>query len=1021
MNYDDFLSAKIPMAQSDGFTPISEPHPSLFPHQRDIARWAALGGRRAVFAAFGLGKSRIHLQIAKWITEIEPDKKYLIIAPLGVRQEFTRSEGPAMGLTITYVRTNAEVAAATTRIVITNYERVRDGGITISPKTFSAVGLDEASCLRSYGSKTFQSFLRLFSKIKYRYVFTATPSPNRHKELIHYGGFLGIMDTGLALTRWFQRDAQKAGNLTLYPSQEKSFWQWLSSWAVWVQRPSDLGYSDEGYNLPPMQIHWHKVDVDHTKAWGMMDAWGQSQLFLDQSSGLKELAEVKRDTMVARLACAQEIIDDEEPEKHWILWHDLEAERRLIEKAIPEVKTVFGTQDLELREELILGFGRGDYRILATKPVLAGSGCNLQRHCADAIFLGSTYKFNDLIQACHRIYRFQQPRQVNIHIIYSESEAPVIEVLKTKWAQHNELVAKMANIIKENGLSITDMKLKRTRGCDRAEVEGKRFRMIRNDCILELQPHDKKRNKAKVPGQTPQTIVAGGGSISESQRSVDSQLQPALVSEARETHHQKEGAIRERSPREEAHLLTATRSKAPARSRSEDANLVSGESTEVFTGSEVQEPEAVLRNLTPSISGAEKDSAGEMRNLQTQAKDTSPGPLPQNGKGARVAVPLLQSRPGILQGQSSESEGGDSLPPHAPWPDNCVDMICTSIPFGNQYEYSPAVEDLGHNPSNEDFFKQMAFLIPNLLRVLRPGRVAAIHVKDRIRFGNVTGLGMPTVDRFSDKTADCFEKAGFQFFGRITIDTDVVRENNQTYRLGWTENSKDSTKMGVGCPEYVLLLRKLPTDLSNAYADVPVKKDKAEYTRSDWQIDASSLWKSNGNRLPDPEILINLPHDAIGQIWKAHCQKLGYDWMEHVELGRALEKEGRLPASYMLFPPISKHPSIWTDIVRMRVLNSEQERRNEVKHVCPMQLDALQRLIRRYTNANEVVLDPFAGIGTTAYVAVKEGRIGWGIELASEYWRCAVGYCEQAEAERITPTLFDLAEFKPNLIQPAAA
>ena len=828
--YETFLAGKVAAANEQGFEPPSDPHPSLFPHQRDIAIWAAQGGQRAIFAAFGLGKTRIHLQVAKWLTEIDQEKRYLIIAPLGVRQEFTRVEGPAMGMTVEYCRTDAEVKACASRVIITNYERVRDGDITIDGRIWCGCGLDEASVLRSYGSKTYQTFLSLFRSVRYRYVFTATPSPNRHKELIHYGGFLGIMDTGEALTRFFKRDSTQANNLTLYPHMEEYFWRWLSTWAVFIQRPSDLGYPDTGYDLPPMQVHWEMVEVDHKQAWKQYDSWGQSQLFLDQSSGLRELSQTKRDTMMARLMRAKEIMDKDD--RHWLLWHDLEAERHLIERMIPDAKTAYGSQDLELREDLILAFSRGEYRTLATKPVIAGSGCNFQKHCADAIFLGSTYKFNDFIQAAHRIYRFQQARQVNIHVIYSESESPVIETLKKKWAQHNELVKRMANLIRQFGLSNTDMKLKRTKGTRRAEVSSDIFRAICNDSVQEL----------------------------------------------------------------------------------------------------------------------------------------------------------------------------------AEWPDNSVDEIVTSIPFGTQYEYTPQIEDFGHNPNNEAFFKQMDFLTPHLLRVLKPGRVACIHVKDRIRFGNVTGLGMPTVDRFSDKTADCFERAGFAFMGRITIDTDVVRENNQTYRLGWTENSKDSTKMGVGMPEYVLLLRKLPSDLSDAYADEPVRKDKAVYLRADWQLDAAALWRSDGNRLPDPDLMLHMAHDNIGQLWKQHCLKHGYSHTEHVAIARALEKHGKLPASYMMFPAISLHPDIWTDIARMRVLNSEQKKRNEENHVCPLQLDVVKRLVNRYSNRGEVVLDPFAGIFTVPYVAIHEGRRGWGVELSSEYWRCGVGYCEQAEAEHCMPTLFDLQE-----------
>lgn len=363
--------------------------------------------------------------------------------------------------------------------------------------------------------------------------------------------------------------------------------------------------------------------------------------------------------------------------------------------------------------------------------------------------------------------------------------------------------------------------------------------------------------------------------------------------------------------------------------------------------------------------------------------------------------------PPTPDGMTGGTIGGPFAGKHS---DDSIDMICTSIPFGNQYEYSPSYNDFGHASTNEVFFEQMGFLVPNLLRVLKPGRVCAVHVKDRIRFGAVTGKGMPTVDRFSDKTADCFEAGGFQFMGRITIDTDVVRENNQTYRLGWSENAKDSSKMGCGMPEYVLLLRKLPSDTSDAYADTPVTKDKEIYGRSDWQLDAAGFWRSSGNRMLDPDYLAALDIQAVGAWWKNYCLQGGYDYKEHVALAKLMEKAGRLPASFMLFPPVSRNKDVWTDIARMRTLNSEQERRGFEKHVCPLQLDVIERLITRYTNEGESVLDPFAGIFSVPYMAVKMGRIGVGIELCQSYWEQGVGYCQMAESKAMAPTLFDLGK-----------
>lgn len=342
------------------------------------------------------------------------------------------------------------------------------------------------------------------------------------------------------------------------------------------------------------------------------------------------------------------------------------------------------------------------------------------------------------------------------------------------------------------------------------------------------------------------------------------------------------------------------------------------------------------------------------------------------------------------------------------WDENAVDMICTSIPFGTQYEYCPSLNDFGHNPDNPAFWEQMDFLIPELHRALRPGRIAAIHTKDRIRFGNVTGLACPTVEAFSDHTRSAFEKHGFLFMARITIDTDVVRENNQTYRLGWSENAKDSTKMGAGMPEYVLVFRKLPSELDNAYADVPVSKSKEDYTRADWQIDAAGFWRSNGNRLPDPDVLNHMSMEDIKRLWIQYSLDGGYDHEAHVRLAKELEEKGKLPSSFMLFPPVSRNADVWTDIARMRTLNTEQARRNVEKHVCHLQLDIIKRLITRYSASGELVYDPFMGIGSVAYQALKMGRHAIGTELNAEYWRCSVGYAERAEAEMTVPMLFDL-------------
>lgn len=827
-DYLNFLKSKIYVAQETGFE-ISpeEVNPVMKPHARDAVVWAIKGGRRALFEAFGMAKTSQQLEWCRLITKHKGGKA-LIVLPLGVKQEFQRDACELLGMTDPeYVRNMSEINAATGTIMLTNYERVRDGDI--DPSYFTAVSLDEASVLRGFGTKTYQTFLPLFQGVQYKLVCTATPSPNRYKELIHYAGFLEVMDTGQALTRFFQRDSTKANNLTLYPHKEEEFWLWVSTWALFITKPSDLGYDDTGYELPPLDIRYHEIPVNHQDN-AMVERDGQVRLLKDASLGLTDAAKEKRESISERVAKAKEIIESD-PDAHFILWHDLEAEREAIKASIPGVVDIYGSQDYEVREQRVRDFSDGKFRIFATKKELSGSGCNFQRHCHRAIFVGIDYQFNDFIQAVHRIYRFLQTKQVIIDIIYTESESEVLKTLLQKWQQHNYLVEKMIEIIKKFGLSGTSVidKLARTIGVERVKIETEWYTAVNNDCVLEAQQ----------------------------------------------------------------------------------------------------------------------------------------------------------------------------------MPDNSIDLIHTSIPFGNHYEYSASYNDFGHNEDTERFFAQMDFLTPELLRILKPGRVAAIHVKDRVLFGNATGDGMPTIEPFHADCIEHYRKHGFRYCGMITVVTDVVRENNQTYRLGWSEVCKDGTKMGVGCPEYILLFRKLPSDTSKAYADEPVVKTKEQYTRAQWQIDAHAYWRSSGDRLLSKDELLAVPVEDLQRVYRDYSRNSVYSYEEHVQLAKELDVKKKLPAAFMVVAPGSWTDEVWDDINRMRTLNTTQSQKRLQMHVCPLQIDIVERIINRYSNPGDVVLDPFGGLMTVPMQAVKMGRKGYGIELNVDYFRDGVGYLKAAESQIDMPTLFD--------------
>lgn len=861
MNYETFLKNKIKIAPKQGFpVEISEINPRLKAHNKLMVKWMVEGGRRACFASFGLHKTVTQLEAVRLTLSKVGKGRGLIVCPLSVRQEFVEDAKNILGWSDAelpkFIRRIEE--AGETGIYLTNYETIRDG--KMDPRLFEAASLDEASILRGLGgSKTFREFMRLFTgdagpmqhrrgsdTVKYRYVATATPSPNDYIELLAYADFLGVMDVSQAKTRFFKRDSTKADVLTLHAHKEEEFWLWVSSWALFVTKPSDITQNDDddhGYILPELDLHWHEIPTNHENAGVEKD--GQMKLFKDTALGLEQSAREKRESLSARIEKMMELRAIN-PDAHRIIWHDLEDERLAIEKAIPSVKSIFGKQDYEKREEIIKQFSYGEIPELAAKPVIAGSGCNFQRHCSWAIYLGIGYKFNDFIQSVHRLQRFLQANVVRVDLIFTEAERNVKKSLETKWKNHNKMVKKMTDIIKKYGLSHSEMAQVLTRkiGVEKIEIKGQNYTAINDDNVI-----------------------------------------------------------------------------------------------------------------------------GSKRDLE----------------------------------------------------DNSVGLILTSIPFSSQYEYSPNYADFGHSESNEEFFQQMDFLTPTLYEKLMPGRLAVIHVKDRIVPMGLSGMGCQTVYPFHLDTIQHYMKHGFAYMGMKTIVTDVVRENNQTYRLGWTEQCKDGTKMGVGMPEYLLIFRKPPTDRTNAYADIPVFKEKKEnkkgkwinpegYSRARWQLDAAGYTRSSGDRCLKPEELAALEPKQIFRAFKDYSLNNIWDFEHIVSIAETLELKGKLPSGFMLLQPQSWSDDVWTDVTRMLTLNGSQWSKGKEMHLCPMQFDIADRVIDQMSNPGDLVYDPFSGLFTVPYRAVLKKRKGIGHELNPQYFYDGVQYLKAAEQEINMPSLFDLLE-----------
>jgi DNA modification methylase len=877
MEYQDFLESKIKVAERNGIIASpAELHHSTKPHQRDIILWLLELGAGLCAADTGMGKSHIGIEVLR-IVQNRIGGKCLIVTELGAGDTFYNQdpevgEGARLGVPLEYVTNQREAFESACDIVVTNYERVRNNEFDFSG--FSGVWLDEGNYLKNMASETTEMLRRQLAKVKFKFIATATPSPNETLELINYADALGVTDRGQVLTRFFQRNSVKAGELTLHPQHTDDFWMWVYSWAVFIQRPSDLGYDDEGYDLPALNVQWHEVKLSRVLE-GKVNREGQKELYVQSSSSLPDAAKLKRASINDRLQAALQAMVDSKAE-HWILWHHLEDERKALNKVFEKHESyadVFGALHWKEKERRIVAFSKGELTVLATKPEISGVGCNFQKHCHNNILLGINHSFDEFYQLIKRTHRYGQKHPVNVHVFYITEEYEIVQNLQRKWKEHDEARQKMREIVLRYGLDQAKMIEEKRRSFmeDRKVYQGERYTLINNDCVPEFK---------------------------------------AL-------------------------------------------------------------------------------------------------------------------------------------------PDNSVDMILTSIPFGNHYEYSDKYNDFGHNSSNEDFFRQMDFLVPELLRVLKPGRIAAIHTKNRIHYGSVTGIGFSVFHRFTHRACDSFEKHGFHTLGFHYVPTDVVAENNQTYRLGYSEMKKDATKMGSGIPEEIWLFRKAPSSTDNAYADSPVVKDhlicpccghrqhikhylnedpklayyclgcnqymrleellgfKEHYSLAHWQIDADSFWRSSGNRYLTPQELKQWGIDKLRKWWDKFNAGTVYDVDAHVQLLKDIDEAGKLSKKFTTLPLRSNTPYVWNDVNRMHGLNLEQSRRKLQNHICPMPFDQVDRLIKLYSQPGELIADPFGGLCTTGVRALKAGRRAFLTELNDVYAKTGAMYLREQEMKAEVPTLFD--------------
>ncbi len=440
-SYEEFLASKLHLAEPVGIEAraLSD---ALFPFQRDIARLALHRGRCAVFCDTGLGKSIISLE---WLREVHEhtEKPVLLLAPLAVSHQFER-EAKKFGIEVKLVRDASEVENT---INITNYQKLHRFDTSI----FSGIAIDESSVLKAFDGKTRTMLIETFQHTPYRLALTATPAPNDFQELGNHAAFLGIMSYSEMLSMYFVHDGETTQEWRLKGHAQDAFWRFVASWAITVRRPSDLGYSDEGYILPPLEYHHHVVPASQD------EVFASGVLFPEAAKTLADQRNVRRSTIESRVTLCTDIIKRTPGRSHWLIWCGLNAEHDALEDAC---KTMLGhslthsvrggmedeAHEIEIEEWINNG------GVMVSKSACLGFGLNFQ-FCSDTIYCGVDHSYESFYQSVRRVYRFGQKNPVNCHIVSSEYQGEIIRNLERKHADAlrmgDAMVKAMASLTKD--------------------------------------------------------------------------------------------------------------------------------------------------------------------------------------------------------------------------------------------------------------------------------------------------------------------------------------------------------------------------------------------------------------------------------------------------------------------------------------------------------------------------------------------------------------------------------------------
>lgn len=412
-DYSEYVARKLAYVAPSGMAGRVDLPRSLFPHQTALTSWALKRGRAAIFADTGLGKSRMEVAWADAVRRFT-GMPVLILAPLAVAAQ-TAAEAAQIGVHVAVCRDGADVDDK--GINITNYDRLH----RFNPSIFGGVVLDESSIIKHHDAKTFGILTDAFRDTPFKLPATATPAPNDWTELGTHAEFLGICSRQEMLAEFFTHDGGDTSVWRLKGHAKHAFWRWVCSWGALIRRPSDLGFDDEAYALPPLHVHEHQVEVDMPT---------NGMLFAMEAQSLSERREARRMSLEDRVReCAKKV--NAESVESWVVWCDLNDESAGLTASIDGAIEIRGSDDVDTKEARLAAFANGQARVLVSKPSICGWGLNWQ-HSARMAFVGVTDSYEAYYQAIRRCWRFGQKRDVHAHIFSSKAEGAVVANLKRK-------------------------------------------------------------------------------------------------------------------------------------------------------------------------------------------------------------------------------------------------------------------------------------------------------------------------------------------------------------------------------------------------------------------------------------------------------------------------------------------------------------------------------------------------------------------------------------------------------------